>query len=92
MSAETVRRKAIIHGAVQGVFFRDSLRRAALSRGVAGSAVNRAEGTVEAVLEGPPGAVEALLELCRTGPPAARVDRVDVSEERPRGVSGFRTG
>ncbi len=89
---EIVRRRAIIHGAVQGVFFRDSLRRVAIARGVAGSAVNRAEGTVEAVLEGPPDAVEALLEFCRTGPPAARVDRVEISEEQPRGESGFRTG
>jgi acylphosphatase len=92
MSAEVVRRRAIIHGAVQGVFFRDSLRRAALERGVAGSAVNRADGSVEAVLEGPAEAVSSLLELCRTGPPAARVDRVEVSEEDPRGSSGFRTG
>ncbi|MGZ8667753.1 MAG: acylphosphatase [Solirubrobacterales bacterium] len=92
MSAEILRRRAIIHGAVQGVFFRDSLRRAAIERGVAGSAVNRADGSVEAVLEGPADAVSSLLELCRTGPPAARVDRVEVSEEDPQGASGFRTG
>lgn len=92
MSDQTIRRRAIIHGAVQGVFFRDSLRRAAIARGVSGSAVNRAAGTVEAVLEGPPDAVEALLEICRSGPPAARVDRVEVSAEQPRGESGFRTG
>lgn len=92
MSAEILRRRAIIHGAVQGVFFRDSLRRAAIERGVVGSAVNRADGSVEAVLEGPADAVSSLLELCRTGPPAARVDRVEVSEEDPRGASGFRTG
>ncbi len=87
-----IRRKAIIHGAVQGVFFRDSLRRAAIERGVAGSAVNRADGSVEAVLEGPADAVASLLELCRTGPPGARVERVEVSREDPQGVSGFRTG
>jgi acylphosphatase len=92
MSAEIIRRRAIIHGAVQGVFFRDSLRRAAIARGVAGSAVNRAEGTVEAVLEGPADEVEALLELCGSGPPAAHVERVEVSEERPLGASGFETG
>jgi acylphosphatase len=92
MSTEIVRRRAIIHGAVQGVFFRDSLRRAAIERGVAGSAVNRADGSVEAVLEGPADAVSSLLELCRTGPPAARVDRIEVGEEEPRGASGFRTG
>jgi acylphosphatase len=92
MNAEVVRRRAVIHGAVQGVFFRDSLRRAAIARGVAGSAVNRADGCVEAVLEGPADAVSSLLELCRSGPPAARVDRVEVSEEEPRGAGGFRTG
>ncbi len=92
MSAEIIRRKVTIHGAVQGVFFRDSLRRAAVSRGVARSAVNRAQGRVEVVLEGPPEAVEALLDLCRTGPPAARVDRIEIGEERPRGESGFQTG
>ena len=92
MNSEIVRRRAVIHGEVQGVFFRDSLRRAAIARGVAGSAVNRSEGTVEAILEGPADAVEALLELCRTGPPAARVERVEVSEEDPLGVSGFQTG
>ncbi len=92
MSRQVVRRRAIVHGVVQGVFFRDSLHRLAVSRDVAGSAVNRADGTVEAVLEGSPDAVEALLEFCRVGPGAARVDRIEISEEQPGGESGFRVG
>jgi acylphosphatase len=85
----TVRRRVAIHGRVQGVFFRDSIRRRAEGLGVAGWASNRSDGAVEAVVEGDEAAVAELVEYCRSGPPRARVDRVEVSEERPEGLRGF---
>ena len=85
----TVRRRVRAHGRVQGVFFRDTLRRAAGRAGVAGWAANRSDGTVEAVLEGEPDAVDRLVELCRGGPGHAEVERLDVSDEAPEGLSGF---
>jgi acylphosphatase len=81
----------IVHGRVQGVGFRYSLARRAESRGVAGSAANRPDGTVEVVLEGDADAVESLVRWCEHGPPGATVDRVDVTEEEPQGVRGFAT-
>jgi acylphosphatase len=84
-----IRRRVVVHGHVQGVFFRDSVRRLARQRGVTGWVANRADGAVEAVFEGEPDAVERLVELCRAGPRGARVDSVDVTEERPEGLSGF---
>ena len=77
------------HGRVQGVFFRDSTRREAERRGVAGWARNTAEGTVEAVFEGPADAVDAMVEFVRDGPGHASVDRVDVADEPPEGLAGF---
>jgi acylphosphatase len=85
----TERRRLRAHGRVQGVFFRDSLRRAAIREGVAGWAANRADGTVEAVLEGPRDAVERLVALCRRGPGHADVQRLDVEREEPEGLAGF---
>ncbi len=84
-----VRRRAVAHGRVQGVFFRDSTRREAERRGVAGSARNTAGGTVEVVLEGPAEAVDAMLEFLRAGPGHASVSRLEVAEEEPAGLSGF---
>jgi acylphosphatase len=63
-----------ISGRVQGVGYRDALRREALARGVAGWVRNRRDGTVEAVLQGEPAALDALIAWARHGPPAARVD------------------
>jgi acylphosphatase len=74
---------------VQGVFFRDTLRRMATSRGVAGWARNNPDGTLEAALEGPPDAVEALVGFCREGPRGAAVEHVDVNDEDPEGEAGF---
>ena len=88
----TVRRRVRAHGRVQGVFFRDSVRREAGARGVAGWAENRGDGTVEAVFEGPPEAVEALVEACRCGPGHAEVERLDVADEEPAGLQGFQIG
>jgi len=84
-----VRRRAVAHGRVQGVFFRDSTRREAERRGVAGSARNTSDGTVEVVLEGAPDAVEAMLEFLRAGPGHASVSSLDVATEEPEGLSGF---
>jgi len=72
------------------VFFRDTLRRAARSRGVAGWARNNSDGTVEAVFEGDREGVDAMVRLCEEGPRGASVDRVDVAEEEPEGLDGFR--
>ena len=79
----------MVHGRVQGVFFRDSARERARAHGVVGWVCNRSDGAVEAVLEGPAEAVERVLRFLETGPPRAQVDRVDVSEESPEGLSGF---
>lgn len=87
----TVRRRVVVHGRVQGVFFRDSVRREAEAAGVAGWAANRADGAVEAAFEGEPDAVERLVDFCRRGPRRAEVEHVDVAEEEPEGLSGFAT-
>lgn len=84
-----VRRRVLVHGFVQGVFFRDTLRRRAAALGVSGWARNNLDGTVEAVFEGNAEAVARMLELSREGPRGARVDRVDVVEEQPSGLAGF---
>jgi acylphosphatase len=86
-----VRRRVRAHGRVQGVFFRDSVRREASRRGVAGWAKNRADGTAEAVFEGEPDAVEAMVEYVREDPGHSSVERVDVSHEEPEGLNGFET-
>ena len=87
--AEEIRRRVVISGRVQGVWFRDSLRRRAERSGIAGWACNTAAGTVEAVFEGPPSMVEQLVAWCRLGPPDARVDHVEVVAEHREGLRGF---
>jgi acylphosphatase len=88
----TVRKRVRAHGRVQGVFFRDSVRRAAEAAGVAGWAANRPDGTVEAVFEGQGEAVERLVELCRAGPGHAEVSQLDVADEQPEGLTDFDVG
>jgi acylphosphatase len=83
------RRRVIVHGFVQGVFFRDTARRRAQSAGVAGWVRNNPDGTVEAVFEGAEDDVERLVRFCHEGPRGAQVDRVDVSEEAPEGLEHF---
>ena len=90
MGPETISRRLVAHGRVQGVFFRDSVREQASRHGVAGWVANRPDGTVEALLEGSVEAVEAVLDFCRQGPSRADVERVEVSDEQPEGLSGFR--
>ena len=84
-----MRRRVVVHGRVQGVFFRDSTRRLALELGVNGWARNTFEGTVEAVFEGRQEAVEKVVEFVRHGPRGARVERVDVFDEDEEGLTGF---
>jgi len=89
MTPETIRRHLVVHGTVQGVFFRDSTREAAENEGVAGWASNRPDGSVEVVLEGPPDAVESVAGYVRRGPSSARVENVESHDESPEGLSGF---
>jgi acylphosphatase len=84
-----IRRRVVVHGYVQGVFFRDSTRRLAQQHGVAGWVSNRWDGTVEAVFEGKPEAVERLVRFAQEGPRGAQVERVEVFEEEPEGLRGF---
>lgn len=87
-----IRRRVVVHGRVQGVFFRDSVRRLAEREGVGGWARNVPDGTVEAVFEGEPAAVERLVDFCRLGPPHASVERVEVADEEPEGLGRFAIG
>jgi acylphosphatase len=89
MAEDEVRRRVVVSGNVQGVFFRDSTEDEASNAGVAGWVRNRDDGTVEAVFEGDEGAVQRLVEWCRSGPSQADVNDLDVSEEEPEGLSGF---
>lgn len=87
---EVERRHVTVYGFVQGVGFRFAVERAARTRRVAGWVRNRPDGTVEAVFEGEPDDVEALVDFCRLGPRGSDVERVDVAEESPEGLCGFR--
>jgi acylphosphatase len=86
-----IRRRVIVSGRVQGVFFRETTRHLAERAGVAGWVRNRPDGTVEAVFEGEPDAVEQLIEASRSGPPMAEVTDVQVIEEEPESLGGFTT-
>lgn len=84
------RRRVTVDGRVQGVGYRQSCAAAARRRSLAGWVRNRRDGRVEAVFEGPLAGVTYMVEWCRSGPPAARVDRVEVAVEEPEALSGFR--
>jgi acylphosphatase len=88
---DTARRRVVAHGKVQGVFFRATVAERAQSAGLAGWARNRADGSMEALFEGPAGSVEEIVAFCADGPEDARVTRLDVIEEEPQGIRGFRT-
>ncbi len=77
-----------IHGRVQGVFFRDSMRREAQKLGVTGWVRNCADGSVEAVVQGTPPAVEGIVRWAQHGPDRARVERVD-TQAADGSYSGF---
>ena len=81
---------AIVHGRVQGVFFRDYTRQEAIRLGLRGWVRNLADGTVETVFEGEPEKVDKMLAWLQVGSPMAQVTRVDSREETPHGQeSGF---
>jgi acylphosphatase len=86
----TLRLHLVIRGTVQGVMFRESLRREAERKGVAGWTRNLADGRVEAVLEGSEAAVQAVEEWCHRGPPDAVVQGVEARSEAPQHETGFR--
>ena len=91
-SNDTVHAVALVSGRVQGVGFRWWTRYVAAGLSVSGSAVNRADGTVEIHVEGSRPAVEAMLARIDDGPPTSRVTGVDHRWEPPTGVSGFAIG
>jgi acylphosphatase len=85
-----MRKRVVVSGRVQGVFFRDTVRSAAERAGVAGWVRNNRDGTVEAVFEGGHDAVERVLAASREGPPGARIEGVEVFDEPEEGIEGFR--
>jgi acylphosphatase len=84
-----MRKRVVVHGSVQGVFFRDTMRRLAEQHAASGWVRNNRDGTVEAVLEGDESALERLLAFAHEGPRGAQVERVEVFEEEPEGLQGF---
>jgi acylphosphatase len=87
--AAIVRRRIIVGGLVQGVWFRASADREAARLGVAGSATNLGDGRVELVAEGDAVAVDRFTAWARLGPPRADVTSVEVHDEVPVGLHGF---
>ena len=83
------RKRVIVSGAVQGVFFRDTCRATAAAQGVHGWVRNLPDNSVEAVFEGETGAVEQLVDWAHEGPPTAGVEHVEVYGEEPEGLDGF---
>jgi acylphosphatase len=84
-----VRRRLIVAGDVQGVGYRAACARRAHELGLTGHVRNLPDGRVEVVAEGDEGAVAALVEWCRLGPPMASVDDVEARDEPVRGASHF---
>jgi len=90
MPEETVKRvRVVISGRVQGVWFRGWTVDEVTARGLSGWVRNRRDGTVEAVFEGAPEAVDAMVEACRSGPPAARVVAVETHPHDDPVAPGF---
>jgi acylphosphatase len=87
--SDPVAKRVVVHGSVQGVFFRDTTRRKAESRGVRGWVRNCSDGSVEALFEGEAEAVDAMVAFAREGPRGAQVERVDVQDAAPEGGDGF---
>ncbi|TLM72019.1 MAG: acylphosphatase [Actinobacteria bacterium] len=87
--AELARTRVVVTGIVQGVFFRAATAETARGLGLAGWVRNLPDGGVEAVFEGPRGAVASAVAWCRTGPPRAVVERVEALDEEPERLTGF---
>ncbi len=81
--------RLVVHGEVQGVFFRDSVRQEAESAGASGWVRNRSDGTVETHVEGSEEAVQAVVDFCGHGPSGARVERVEREDVEPESALGF---
>ncbi|MDJ0709773.1 MAG: acylphosphatase [Woeseiaceae bacterium] len=81
-----------VHGRVQGVWFRESTRREAVQLGIAGHAINLPDGTVEVLAMGEPEALRVLEAWLHSGPPMARVTRVNAKDADAIDVAGFTTG
>lgn len=81
--------RVVVHGEVQGVFFRDSVSREAERAGVAGWVRNCSDGTVEARFEGDDEAIDGMVDFCRSGPGHASVERVETEAVESEGRSGF---
>jgi acylphosphatase len=79
----------VVHGEVQGVFFRQGAQDAAREYGVAGWVRNRDDGTVEMLAEGEDEAVERLVAWAREGTSQAEERDVEVSDTEPQGLSSF---
>lgn len=84
-----IRKRVVVNGDVQGVYFRDTCRRTALAQGVSGWVRNRADHSVEAVFEGDAAGVDRLVEWAGQGPELAIVDSIRIYDEPPEGLSGF---
>lgn len=82
---EALRAHVIVHGFVQGVWFRQSTKDEALRLGVSGWVRNLPDRTVEAVFEGEKKRVEEIVGWCHRGPSGAEVTKVDIRWERPKG-------
>jgi acylphosphatase len=89
VAEQPTRRRVRAHGRVQGVFFRDSVRREAARHDVAGWVRNCSDGSVEAVFEGRADAVAAMVDYCRAGPGHSEVARLDEESQAPEGLRGF---
>ncbi|HUP99862.1 MAG TPA: acylphosphatase [Aeromicrobium sp.] len=87
--SSVVRLRVVVHGRVQGVYFRAECREAARAHRVSGWVSNQPDGTVYAEFEGPKDAVDAMVGWCRTGPDRAHVTDVAVTELAPTGEAGF---
>jgi len=89
LAEAVIRKRLVIRGRVQGVWFRNATQRQARALGVAGWVRNRDDGSVEAVFEGSPALVAAAVAFCHEGPTHARVDRVESRDEPPEGLTRF---
>jgi len=83
-------KRILVHGKVQGVFFRASTKEKAEELGLTGEVRNLPDGGVEVVACGDAAQVERLVGWCRVGPPRARVDEVVVNEVEEQRFEGFR--